>query len=694
MTNLINRDTMKTTGTTALKLSMLYVEDEQETREFLSESLAINYPDIQLFVASNGAEGLDMFRNHQPHIVITDMKMPVMDGIGLSLEIKLTRPETIIIALTAVGDAHYLIKAIEAGVNNYVLKPLRQEKLFAIIDLTVSHLESTQKIKEQNEYIHKLSIAVEQNPCPVVVTDAQGLIEYVNPIFTKLTGYLLDEVRGGSPGILQSGQTPPEVYTTLWNTIASGNTWRGEFHNRKKNGETYWESASISPMFNEYGVITHYVAVKQDITEQKHNEALLAEREQIFRSLFEFSLDAVLCTVPDGTISMANSAACRMFGWSEEEFCRLGQSGILDSQDDRLAPALEERQRTGNINAELTCIRKNGEKFPVELSSVVVPGDIQRSFIIIHDISSRKQAELALQRAHEQLEEKVVVQDLQLRYSEEKLSTAFRLSPDAVIVTRIKDGKYIQVNDGFSRVTGYSAAEAIGKTALELNLWECPVERGELIRLLNTLDQVENFRAIFRRKDDTLLTGLLYARIIEVAEEPCIMSFTRDITALVQAEEEILRQSSLLQAAFDNAPFELWVRDTHGYCIMENRALRSKWGSIVGTRQEEMDVPEETLATIIENNHRAFKGDVVTFEAEYEVAGRRLIYEHITAPIRINNEITYIVGINQNVTTLTEIRENQENLATELSLRIPVKPSGDTDGLAATIPVGMRPPFR
>ncbi len=656
-------------GATALKLSMLYVEDEQETREFLSDSLAINYPDIQLFVASNGADGLDMYRKYRPDIVITDIRMPIIDGIGMSSEIKLLRPQTIIIALTAVGDAHYLIKAIEAGINSYVLKPLNQEKLFTVIDSTVSHLVSEQRIKEQNEYIRKLSIAVEQNPCPVVVTDSEGVIEYVNPIFTELTGYSLDEVRGASPRILQTSQTPRAVYTTLWKTITAGNTWRGEFHNRKKNGETYWESASISPMFNECGDITHYVAVKQDITEQKRNEALLAEREQIFRSLFEFSRDAVLCTAPDGIISMANTAACKMFGWTDEEFCRLGRNGIMDLEDDRLVPALEKRKQTGFINTELTCIRKNGEKFPAEISSVIVAGHIQRSFVIIHDISARKQAELALKLAHEQLEEKVIGQDIQLRYQEEKLSTAFRLSPDAVIVTRVKDGKYIQVNDGFTRVTGYTGDEALGKTALELNLWASPDERHELLRLLKSHDHVENFRASFRRKDSTLLNGLLYARIIEVAEEPCIMSFTRDITELVRAEEEVQRQSSLLQAAFDNAPFELWVRDTNGCCIMENRALRNQWGSIIGATPGEMALPPETLAIIIESNQRAFNGDVVTFEAEYVIAGCRQIYEHITAPIRINNEITCILGINQNITTLSEIRENQEDLATELSLQ-------------------------
>lgn len=131
---------------------------------------------------------------------------------------------------------------------------------------------------ETHEQIRKLSRAVEQSPSIVVITDTEGRIEYVNPKFTQVTGYTQDEVLGENPRILKSGETPSEDYKQLWDTILSGNEWRGEFHNRRKNGELFWENASISPIKDKDGVITHFLAVKEDITARKEAEA--AEREQ------------------------------------------------------------------------------------------------------------------------------------------------------------------------------------------------------------------------------------------------------------------------------------------------------------------------------------------------------------------------------------------------------------------------------
>lgn len=127
-------------------------------------------------------------------------------------------------------------------------------------------------INKNEQQLHKLSLAVEQSPNSVVMTDTNGNIEYVNPKFTKLTGYTNEEAIGQSPQILKSGMHKPEYYKQLWDTITSGKVWRGEFYNKKKNGEFYWENASISPLTNEEGVITHFIAVKEDITERKKSE--------------------------------------------------------------------------------------------------------------------------------------------------------------------------------------------------------------------------------------------------------------------------------------------------------------------------------------------------------------------------------------------------------------------------------------
>ncbi len=123
--------------------------------------------------------------------------------------------------------------------------------------------------RRAEEALRKLSRAVEQSPVSVVITDTAGCIEYVNPWFTRVTGYTFEEACGQNPRVLKSGRMPPEIYTELWQTILSGNVWHGEFHNRKKNGELFWEVATISSITNSDGVVTHFVAIKEDITAQK-----------------------------------------------------------------------------------------------------------------------------------------------------------------------------------------------------------------------------------------------------------------------------------------------------------------------------------------------------------------------------------------------------------------------------------------
>ncbi len=130
--------------------------------------------------------------------------------------------------------------------------------------------------RQAEEQIRQLSRAVEASPASIVITDLQGCIQYVNPKFTEVTGYTMAEARGQNPRILKTERTPPEVHRDLWQTLKSGREWRGEFVNRKKNGEYYWEFASISPIIGPDGAISHYVAVKEDITERKRLEEELA----------------------------------------------------------------------------------------------------------------------------------------------------------------------------------------------------------------------------------------------------------------------------------------------------------------------------------------------------------------------------------------------------------------------------------
>ncbi|HCE46086.1 MAG TPA: hypothetical protein DET40_21285 [Lentisphaeria bacterium] len=135
--------------------------------------------------------------------------------------------------------------------------------------------------KVYEDKMRKLSIAMEQSPALMLITDTEGNIEYVNPKFEAVTGYSFEDVRGKNPRILKSGEMPAESYKEMWETIKAGKEWRGQFHNRKKNGEYLWESATISPIYDDKGAVTHYIAIKEDITREKELQSQLLQSQKM-----------------------------------------------------------------------------------------------------------------------------------------------------------------------------------------------------------------------------------------------------------------------------------------------------------------------------------------------------------------------------------------------------------------------------
>lgn len=191
-----------------------------------------------------------------------------------------------------------LLKFVLAGNNLSGKELLRQNKngkpiyislsaapIYRTNDKIIGVIATIEDITERKKYeeeLRKLSRAVEQSPVSIIITDTQGKIEYVNPKFCEVTGYAFDEVLGRNPNLLKSGETSSEIYEELWETIKEGKEWTGEFHNKKKSGELFWEYASISPVKNSEGVITNFLAVKEDITERKkYEEELRFSREQL-----------------------------------------------------------------------------------------------------------------------------------------------------------------------------------------------------------------------------------------------------------------------------------------------------------------------------------------------------------------------------------------------------------------------------
>jgi len=160
----------------------------------------------------------------------------------------------------------------------FVCTPIREEG--EVVGAVVVYKDVTEH-KLAEEQLAKLSQAIMQSPVSVMITDPEGKIEYVNPKFTQMSGYPASEVIGQNPRLLKSGQTPDEVYRNLWETISSGKVWSGEIFNRQKDGETYWEHATISPIRNGAGVISHYMAFLESVTDRKRLEEQLRHAQKM-----------------------------------------------------------------------------------------------------------------------------------------------------------------------------------------------------------------------------------------------------------------------------------------------------------------------------------------------------------------------------------------------------------------------------
>jgi PAS domain S-box-containing protein len=174
--------------------------------------------------------------------------------------------------------------------------------------------ELEKRVEERTAALRKLSEAVEQSPVAVLITDKKGAIEYVNPRFSEMTGYSAKEAIGQNPRILKSGHHPDSFYKDLWDTILSGRTWRGEILNRKKNDEEFWESTSVSAIKNDDGEISHFVAAKQDITDQKQAEEVVRNSQQRLGQIIDFLPDPTWVIDSEGKVVTWNQAMEKLTG--------------------------------------------------------------------------------------------------------------------------------------------------------------------------------------------------------------------------------------------------------------------------------------------------------------------------------------------------------------------------------------------
>ena len=272
-------------GPQAANLVLLTIDDEESVRS----SVAAFFEDCGFTVlqACDGRDGIEKITAMRPDIVITDLRMPHVDGMQVVDAVKRLDDNLPIIVLSGTGILSDAIEALRRGAWDYLAKPVVDlvelelmvarcmERARLVQENRACHDNLELLVRERTAELHKLSTAVEQSANSVIITDVEGIIEYVNPKFTRLTGYTPDEVIGKTPRILKSGKQLDTFYAEMWKTISAGQEWQGEFCNKDKDGREYWELCNIAPIKDESGAITHFVAIKEDISDRKQYEEKL-----------------------------------------------------------------------------------------------------------------------------------------------------------------------------------------------------------------------------------------------------------------------------------------------------------------------------------------------------------------------------------------------------------------------------------
>lgn len=348
--------------------------------------------------------------------------------------------------------------------------------------------------KKAEEELRKLTVAVEQSPSSVVITDMIGRIEYVNPKFVALTGYSAEEAIGANPRILKSGHQSPEVYEDMWQTLLTGREWRGEFCNKKKNGDIYWEFASISPIRNDKGVITHYLAVKEDISERKKAEEALGFAYAQLEEIFNTAPDAMTLIDRDYTIQILNKTMADMLGIDKngaigKKCHELLGNEMCNTADCPLHRIMDGEER---VEADVNIEGANGRRIPCLFTAIPYrpAGELVGVVETFKDMTERKRAEEEMRKDF-QLGAKIQRQFIPAPICNDKIVLKSIYEPYAYVSGDLLD--YVWVGDRLFGyvidVMGHGLATALQTSALRVLFRQAAEKQVPLVERLFEINQ-------------------------------------------------------------------------------------------------------------------------------------------------------------------------------------------------------------
>lgn len=258
-------------GNIISSLSILYAEDDDSTRESIFPILSKLFKNV--FIAKDGEESLEICLQNRENIdiIVSDINMPKLSGIGMLKEIRKHKIDIPIIFTSAYKEASFLYEAIKLNTSDYLVKPYNVRDLFSKIEHLYQEIHH-QKIlarqkKELTQYLELIDkVAI------ISKTDNKGKIVFVNDIFCEVAGFTKEELLGRPHNMVRHPDMPKEAFTNLWQTISQGNIWKGKVKNKNKEGNSYHVNATIMPIFSETDTIIGYLGIRFLITQEENEK--------------------------------------------------------------------------------------------------------------------------------------------------------------------------------------------------------------------------------------------------------------------------------------------------------------------------------------------------------------------------------------------------------------------------------------
>ncbi|HSY19530.1 MAG TPA: PAS domain S-box protein [Candidatus Acidoferrales bacterium] len=337
-----------------------------------------------------------------PDIILSDYSMPQFNGLRAAQLAQESGLDVPLILISGTVGEEIAVEAMKRGATDYLLKD-RIGRLGSAVERALEQKRLRVERKQTEQQIHLQASALEAAANAILITDRQGKILSANTAFCTMTGYPPEEVLGQAPRLLKSGEHEPDFYKQLWQTVCAGHIWRGDITNRRKNGTLYQEEMIITPVRAANGEITHFIAIKQDITGRKQAEAALAR----LAAIVESSDDAIIGKDLNGVITSWNKSAERLFGYSADEMVGTSILRLIPAGRDGEEHQILSKIRRGESLEHLETVRQAKDGRLIDVSVTASPikdaaGKVIGVSKVARDITGRKKAENALRKVSSQ----------------------------------------------------------------------------------------------------------------------------------------------------------------------------------------------------------------------------------------------------------------------------------------------------